>query len=1174
MNGDTGKLSAGAVYPNSPESIIGGNTSSGASMTASNISGITTGVIQSQTLSQNNSTDIATMNGAENDGSDSSGRGATKSPEINPIPLDQLKQLLSAQLDYYFSRENLANDTYLLTQMDNDQYVPIWTVANFNQVKKLTKDLKLITEVLRESPNVQVDEEGLKVRPNHKRCIVILREIPDNTPIEEVKNLFSGENCPRFISCEFAHNNSWYITFESDDDAQRAYRYLREEIKEFQGKQIMARIKAKPMNRALPIAPVQIPMKNGYRTTPPPAVFDPTAAAFTTQQRFVYANGAPLPQGAVPYSGQVPMFPFQQQQYYPGIMPPWPAAPPPPSQNYYELGSVFAANGLSPQVSFAAKPTTSRYNNHRSNMRKRTQNTNEHRSTSSNDQNQNAHQQQSHNSSHRSINTNLNQTHHQHHSITQQQQQQQQQNQIQQSAHHYSQQQSQHAIFHQHSSTNPNVTKIQQTIIAYGGAGINNNNSNNNNQNNSGGNINNNNSNLKSNDIHGNKYITSKEERNLTQSTSHVPQHSQSHYHSAQQPPPQHHHHHHHHHQQDISNVHDNSNNQISSKINTDSDENTIQTSHRTSGGGGGGGGSSKEQWPRYRRRRKDDDSNQIVRSTNINSTTNPAQTNHQTKVSASPNISSSLRETNTNNSAISGGGGSMNSGNNSNTVGGTSGGIAAHTNNSRTAQFDLEASAFPPLPGLDQSPVVPILPGGQSNQIIINIKSSQIALETQPEVINQTNIVPTPQAAWGGENRLADVVKGTARTKSKSSDKEINTRSNSSSPPLPNVNQNELNSQSITASIQSLNISSTNDVPTINASNDTVLHNSIVALTPPFSPDTNNKLNPPVINYSTADKSTKTDESLLNGSDSCKNVTGNQISLVPPSPNSTACPISLQAATMTPVEGTILPATSPIQSSPFPLSSSSNIIAATPSTNVANKTQTQSKTQINTAVSKSSSNNKLVMSSTSQSVVVSSQSSSSINNLHNISSNTSSSNNNNNSCMLRSTSPNIIQNAIPTGTQTIVVAPVANIETNSVRLSYAQVAQHHKERLLKDKQNNESSSHSGEKDNKAQQPIDKDNKRVESPPNARVSSQYNDSRERGDNVRDNTRHGNSRKEREHRNSGGANTNNNNNLNNNNSTRRDGVGGGGGGGGESSGKNRSNRNQHHQQNPKESRTSK
>lgn len=71
--------------------------------------------------------------------------------------------------------------------MDNDQYVPIWTVANFNQVKKLTKDIALITEVLRQSANVQVDEEGLKVRPNHKRCIVILREISDNTPVEEIQ---------------------------------------------------------------------------------------------------------------------------------------------------------------------------------------------------------------------------------------------------------------------------------------------------------------------------------------------------------------------------------------------------------------------------------------------------------------------------------------------------------------------------------------------------------------------------------------------------------------------------------------------------------------------------------------------------------------------------------------------------------------------------------------------------------------------------------------------------------------------------------------------------------------------------------------------------------------------------------------------------------------------------
>ena len=31
-------------------------------------------------------------------------------------------------------RENLTTDQYLVSQMDGDQFVPIWTVANFNAV--------------------------------------------------------------------------------------------------------------------------------------------------------------------------------------------------------------------------------------------------------------------------------------------------------------------------------------------------------------------------------------------------------------------------------------------------------------------------------------------------------------------------------------------------------------------------------------------------------------------------------------------------------------------------------------------------------------------------------------------------------------------------------------------------------------------------------------------------------------------------------------------------------------------------------------------------------------------------------------------------------------------------------------------------------------------------------
>ena len=111
----------------------------------------------------------------------------------------------------------------------------------FQPVFETIVRIDFLIDCFSESTNLQVDETNTKVRAAHRRCTLLLREIPEFTDEREVKAMFVG--CPPYTSLSYGLNNSWYVTFETEEATQLAFLHLQNLRKSFNGKQICVRIK-------------------------------------------------------------------------------------------------------------------------------------------------------------------------------------------------------------------------------------------------------------------------------------------------------------------------------------------------------------------------------------------------------------------------------------------------------------------------------------------------------------------------------------------------------------------------------------------------------------------------------------------------------------------------------------------------------------------------------------------------------------------------------------------------------------------------------------------------------------------------------------------------------------------------------------------------------------------
>lgn len=81
----------------------------------------------------------------------------------------QIVDAAQKQIEYYFSSENLKNDQFLRSKMDDDGWIPLFTIMSFNRVRNLTLDAGIIIEAICSSETIEVSEEFKFLRAKEYR---------------------------------------------------------------------------------------------------------------------------------------------------------------------------------------------------------------------------------------------------------------------------------------------------------------------------------------------------------------------------------------------------------------------------------------------------------------------------------------------------------------------------------------------------------------------------------------------------------------------------------------------------------------------------------------------------------------------------------------------------------------------------------------------------------------------------------------------------------------------------------------------------------------------------------------------------------------------------------------------------------------------------------------------
>ncbi|CAG8433466.1 5299_t:CDS:10 [Ambispora gerdemannii] len=145
--------------------------------------------------------------------------------------VELLKYHILQQVEYYFSVENLCKDIYLRSNMDAYGFVDISLLANFNRVKLLTLDEKLVREALLNSYVIEVSNDKARKRDGWEMWLL------PNQPQQNISEQTLAESTYSDESLALEEYNREYENINSDSEATNHVKRESQGLKQEQGEE-------------------------------------------------------------------------------------------------------------------------------------------------------------------------------------------------------------------------------------------------------------------------------------------------------------------------------------------------------------------------------------------------------------------------------------------------------------------------------------------------------------------------------------------------------------------------------------------------------------------------------------------------------------------------------------------------------------------------------------------------------------------------------------------------------------------------------------------------------------------------------------------------------------------------------------------------------------------------